>query len=75
MVMPKKDNIDGLDDFMLKKKDSVVNELPYHHQHPLASWDPVNKGIGVPDNRSLAMYQNQYSVNGEPHKPTHIVYV
>lgn len=75
MVMPKKDNMDGLDDFMLKKKDSEVNEMPYNHQHPLANWDPVNKGIGVPDNRALAMYQNQYSVNGEAHKPAHIVYV
>jgi Leucine-rich repeat (LRR) protein len=74
MLMPKKDNIDDLDDFMLKK-DPVVNDMQYHHQHPLATWDSINKGIGVPDNRSLGMYKNQYSVNGEQQKPTHIVYV
>jgi hypothetical protein len=74
MMMPKKENLDDLDDFMLKK-DPMMNDMPYNNQHPLASWDPVNKGIGVPDSKSLAIYQNQYSVNGEPHKPTHIVYV
>lgn len=75
MLMPKKDNMDGLEDFMLKTKDPVVNDVKYRHQHSLATWDPINKGIRVPENRSLGMYQNQYSVNGEQHKPTHIVYV
>lgn len=75
MLMPKKDNMDGLEDFMLKAKDPLVNDKKYRHQHPLANWDSINKGVGVPDNRSLGMYQNQYSVNGEQHKPAHIVYV
>ncbi|XP_069686985.1 chondroadherin-like [Periplaneta americana] len=76
MLMPKKDNMDGLDDFMLKTKDPMMNDMQYHHhQHALATWDSISKDSVVPDNRSLGMYQNQYSVNGEQQKPTHIVYV
>jgi hypothetical protein len=72
MLMPKKDNMDGLDDFMLKTKDLMVNDMPYH-EHKLANWDHINKG--VTDNAALGRYKNQYYVNGEQHKPTHIVYV
>jgi hypothetical protein len=75
MLMPKKDNMDGLEDFMLKTKDPMLNDMKYRQQHTLATWDPLNKGIGVPDNRALGMYHNQYSLNGEQHKPAHIVYV
>jgi hypothetical protein len=72
MLMPKKDNIDGLDDFMLKTKDLMVNDMPYH-EHKLANWDHINKGIT--DNTAFGRYKNHYYVNGEQHKPTHIVYV
>lgn len=72
MLMPKKDNMDGLDDFMLKSKDLMVNDMPYHPQK-LANWDHINKG--VPDNTAIGRYRNQYYLNGEQHKPTHIVYV
>jgi hypothetical protein len=72
MLMPKKDNMDGLDDFMLKSKDLMVHDMPYHPQK-LANWEHINKG--VPDNTAFGRYKNQYYLNGEQHKPTHIVYV
>ena len=74
MLVQKKDKMDGLDDFMLKSKDPM-NDVQYHHPHSLATWDSINKDNVVSDSRGLSMYHNQYTMNGDHQKPTHIVYV
>ncbi|PSN46922.1 hypothetical protein C0J52_14916 [Blattella germanica] len=59
MLVQKKDNMDGMDDFMLKTKDPMVNDIQYHHPRSLATWEAINKDNGAPDNRGLDRPPNQ----------------
>ncbi|KAJ9585658.1 hypothetical protein L9F63_002546 [Diploptera punctata] len=55
MLVQKKDKMDGMDDFMLKSKDPMVNDVQYHTPHSLATWDSINKENVVADNRGLGI--------------------
>ncbi|XP_067009216.2 chondroadherin-like [Anabrus simplex] len=62
MLMTTKDNMDSMDNFMLKAKEPLVSEMQFQH------WDSIAKENGTAES-------HVYHMNGNAKKPAHIVYV